>query len=272
MKSIYKAIAGSLLTVAVLGSVAAKRRPMPPGSGQTGARQFVIAELFTSEGCSSCPPAEALLKHLSEEQPIDGVEVIALEEHVDYWNQLGWTDSFSSRQFSERQEQYASTLHKDGVYTPQLIIDGSTEVVGSRSREAEEIIQRAASLPKASLTLQENGERKNGKATFQFKAVSLPSASNPDKLELWVAVTERGLQSDVQAGENSGQRLQHATVVRSLRKVETRDSAAQFQNPITVQLKGGWKQENLAVIAFLVESSSRRVIGIARQPAKQIVP
>ncbi len=265
MRPVYIAIAGSLLTVAVLGSVAAKRRPMPPGSGQTGARQFVIAELFTSEGCSSCPPAEALLKHLSEEEPLEGIEIIALEEHVDYWNQLGWTDPFSSRQFSERQEQYASTLHNDGVYTPQLIIDGSAEVVGSRSGEAEEVIQRSASLPKASLSLKEIGERKNGEATFQFKAASLPSALNSHKLELWVAVTERGLQSEVQAGENFGRRLQHAAVVRSLRKVETRDSAAQFQIPITVQLEGGWWQENLAVIAFLVDSSSRRVIGIARQ-------
>jgi len=265
MRTIYTAIAASVLAVTMLGSVAAKRRPMPPGSGQTGARQFVIAELFTSEGCSSCPPAEALLKHLSEEQPIEGVEIIALEEHVDYWNQLGWTDPFSSRQFSERQEQYASTFHNNGVYTPQLIIDGSAEVVGSRSGEAEEVIRRAAPLPKANLTLQEIGERKNREATFQFKTASLPSALNSHKLELWVAVTERGLQSDVQAGENSGRRLQHAAVVRSLRKVETRDFAAQFQIPITVQLKGGWKQENLAVIAFLVDSSSRRIIGIARQ-------
>jgi hypothetical protein len=264
MRSIYIAIAASVLIISVLGSVAAKRRSVPPNSGQTGTRQLVIAELFTSEGCSSCPPAEALLKHLSEEHPIDGVEVIALEEHVDYWNQLGWTDPFSSKQFSERQEQYASTFHNDGVYTPQLVVDGSAEVVGSRSGEVDEIIQRAASLPKGSLTLKEIGERKNGEATFQFNAASMPTALNSRKLELWVAVTERGLQSDVRAGENSGHRLQHAAVVRSLRKLETRDFAAQSQSQITVQMRGGWKQENLAVIAFLVDSSSRRIIGIAR--------
>ncbi|MFI5097899.1 MAG: DUF1223 domain-containing protein [Candidatus Acidiferrales bacterium] len=264
MRPVYIAIATSLLTVSVLGSVAAKRHPVSSSSGQTGKRQFVIAEVFTSEGCSSCPPAEALLKHLSEEQPVDGVEVIALEEHVDYWNQLGWTDPFSSREFSERQEQYASTFHNDGVYTPQLIIDGSAEVVGSRPREAEETIRRAASLPKVSLMLKEIGERKNGDATFQFSAASLPSALNSHKLELWVAVTERGLQSDVRAGENSGHRLQHAAVVRSLRKLQTRDSAAQFKSQITVQLKGGWKQENLAVIVFLVDPATRRIVGIGR--------
>jgi hypothetical protein len=265
MRTIYTAIAASVLAVTMLGSVVAKRRPRPPNSGQTGTRQFVIAELFTSEGCSSCPPAEALLKHLSEEQPIDGVEIIALEEHVDYWNQLGWTDPFSSRQFSERQEEYTSAFHNDGVYTPQLIIDGSAAVIGSRSGEAEEVIQRAAFLPKASLTLKEIGERKNGEPAFQLSVASLPSALNSHKLELWVAVTERGLQSDVQAGENSGRRLQHAAVVRSLRKLGTRESASQFQSQVSVKLKEAWKPENLAVIAFLVDSSSRRIVGITRQ-------
>ena len=114
-------------------------------------------------------------------------------------------------------------------------------------------------------TLKEIGERKNEKATFQFSIESLPSALNSHKMELWVAVTERGLQSDVQAGENSGHRLQHAAVVRSLRKLETRDAATQFQSQITVPLKRGWKQENLAVIAFLVDSSSRRIVGIGRR-------
>lgn len=205
------------------------------------------------------------MKQLSEEQPIDGAGVIALEEHVDYWNQLGWSDPFSSRQFSERQEQSAATFHNDGVCTPQLIIDGSAEVVGSRSREAEEVIQRAASLPKASLAFKEIGERKNEQATFQFSVVSLPSALSSHKLELWVAVTERGLRSDVRAGENSGRRLQHAVVVRSLRKLETRASSAQFKSQITVQLNKDWKQENLAVIVFLVDSSTRRIVGIGRQ-------
>jgi len=265
MRPIYIAFAALLLTVSVLGGVAANRQPAPPKLGEKGARQLVIAELFTSEGCSSCPPAEALLKHLSEEQPIDGVEVIALEEHVDYWNQLGWTDPFSSRQFSERQEKYATVFHNDGVYTPQLIVDGATEVVGSRSVDVEKAMQRAAALPKASIALKEVGERKNGEATIQFSVSSLPATLTSHKLELWVAVTERGLQSDVQAGENSGRRLQHAAVVRSLRELETRESAGQFQRQASVQLKGTWKQENLAVIAFLVDASTRKIVGIARQ-------
>jgi hypothetical protein len=265
MRPLHIAIAATIFTVFALTMGAAKRQPTPFNRGTQGPRQLVIAELFTSEGCSSCPPADALLKRLSEEQPLAGVEVIALEEHVNYWNQLGWRDPFSSAQFSERQEQYAATLRNDGVYTPQLIIDGSAEVVGSRHREAEEAIQRAASLPKASLRLKEIGERKNGQTTFQFSSAPLPDALHPRKLELWVAVTERGLESDVLAGENSGHRLQHAAVVRSLHKLETHESTAQFSSQISVPLNGAWKRENLTVIAFLVDPTTHKIIGAARQ-------
>ena len=265
MRPLYLAIAAAIFIVSVITTGAAKRNPTPFNNDAQGTRQLVIAELFTSEGCSSCPPADALLKRLSEEQPIAGVEIIALEEHVDYWNQLGWRDPFSAAQFSERQEQYAATLRNDGVYTPQLIIDGSAEVVGSRYREAQEVIQRAASLPKVSLTLKEIDERNNTQPTFQLSIAALPDTLHPRKLELWAAVTEQGLESNVNAGENSGRRLQHAAIVRSLRKLETRESPGQFSNQISIPLNAAWKRENLAVIVFLVDPATRKIIGVARK-------
>ncbi len=265
MRPRYLAIAATILVVSVITTGAPRRQPTPFNNDAQGAKRLVIAELFTSEGCSSCPPADALLKRLSEEQPIASVEIIAFEEHVDYWNQLGWRDPFSSSQFSERQEQYASSLRNDGVYTPQLIIDGSTEVVGGRDREALEVIQRAASLPKASLTLKEIDGRKNEQIKFQLNIAPLPEALHPRKLELWVAVTERGLESDVNAGENSGHRLKHAAVVRWLHRLETRESPNQFSSQISVLLNGAWKRENLAVIAFLVDPATKRIIGVARK-------
>src|SRR5689334_4635092 len=104
----------------------------------------VIVELFTSEGCSSCPPADALLARLEKNQPVAGAEVIPLALHVDYWNHLGWADPFSSHQFSERQGEYAAVFGNDSVYTPQMVVDGVREFNGSNSSLAQEAIAKAA--------------------------------------------------------------------------------------------------------------------------------
>src|SRR5579859_6872600 len=113
----------------------------------------VIVELFTSEGCSSCPPADALLARLDQEQRIGNAEIIALEEHVDYWDQLGWRDPFSGRQWTERQQDYAAVFRNDGVYTPQMVVDGRAEFVGSSQSRARSAIAEAVREPKAEVTL-----------------------------------------------------------------------------------------------------------------------
>src|ERR1700686_990870 len=107
----------------------------------------VLAELFTSEGCSSCPPADALLMKLDRLQPVPGARVIVLSEHVDYWNQLGWRDPFSSPQFSKRQADYARLMGSE-VYTPQLVIDGRVQLNGSDAKDIQDAIARAAARPK----------------------------------------------------------------------------------------------------------------------------
>src|SRR6266852_1661761 len=114
-------------------------------------RSAVLVELFTSEGCSSCPPADALLARLGKDQPIPGVEIIALEEHVDYWDRLGWKDPFSSTAFTARQQRYGDVFHNESIYTPQMVVDGRWEFVGTDTRRAGAAIIEGSRSPKASI-------------------------------------------------------------------------------------------------------------------------
>ena len=142
-------VGASLFTLAW----ASHRSPQPIAQSEKGKRTPVVVELFTSEGCSSCPPADAVLARLKRDQPVDGAEVIALSEHVDYWNYIGWADPFSAKEFSARQSGYARALNLDQVYTPQAVINGHAEFVGSDQGRAEQEIARAARTPKAEVHL-----------------------------------------------------------------------------------------------------------------------
>jgi hypothetical protein len=251
------ALAGLLIISAHGKSESAAK---PPQVG--GAPRVVVVELFTSEGCSSCPPAEALLKELSEQQPLVGVQVVALEEHVDYWNHLGWTDPYSSNEFSQRQNDYAQSLRSGNVYTPQMIVDGQAEIVGGRSQDAREAIQKAASLPKTEIALTAKVDSSPAKSSFEIQINDPNGVSAHNSFELWVALTEKGLQTDVRAGENSGETLRHAAVVRSLRRVDTLQNAGGYKREIQLSVNPKWKKENLAVVVFLTEKRSRKIIGV----------
>lgn len=228
-------------------------------SGDSTAKQPVIVELFTSEGCSSCPPADTLLKNLSEEQPLNGIEVLALEEHVDYWNGPGWVDPFSSVDFSRRQEEYAGTLPGGGVYTPQMVVDGSSQFVGSRTLEAHEQIRWAAAHQKGRLLLASAPASNEHTRSFELHLDPSSTVQNSSPLELWIAVTEKGLHSSVTGGENSGETLQHAPVVRLLHKQQS--VTLPLTNPITfsVNLHKSWNPANLTVVAFLADHKSHQV-------------
>jgi hypothetical protein len=256
---LYAAIAGvaALFVISAFGRSDRAAAPREPGS----APRVVVVELFTSEGCSSCPPADALLKQLSERQSVQGAQIVALEEHVDYWNHLGWKDPYSSNEFSQRQSDYAQVFGTDGVYTPQMVVDGQNEFVGSRSLAAKEAIEKAANRPKAEVVLVPSANSSPGKPAFEVQVKSLDGISVRGETELWVAVTEKGLQTDVKAGENSGETLKHAAVVRTLQRIDTIRDPAGYHKQIQFAVDPGWRKENLAVVVFLAEKSSRKIIG-----------
>jgi hypothetical protein len=205
----------------------------------------VLVELFTSEGCSSCPPADAVLARLHQEQPVPGVELIVLSEHVDYWNDLGWKDPFSERLFSDRQGDYGSR-----IYTPQAIVDGRTDVLGS---DRGGIIRAAASAardPHGTLRLARTS------AGVRIAVEGLPGHRDA---AVMLAVLEDGLSSKVERGENAGRTLSHTAVVRSLKEVgRVAAGAAQWSAEVPVALDVSWKKAR--VIAFVQDGHSRRVL------------
>jgi hypothetical protein len=240
--------------------------PRAQGSATPGmARTPVVVELFTSEGCSSCPPADALLARLSEGQVAGNVQLIALEEHVDYWNDLGWTDPFSSQDWTSRQYVYARTLGSGNAYTPQMVVDGTVEFVGSRTQQARESILKAAGKAKIPVALAQGNAVGTGKGNLSARVGKLEGTTKGDAAEVWLAITETGLHSSVTRGENAGEDLHHAAIVRLMRKIgEAKgDGETSFTGDVSVPLQKEWKRENLMAALFVQEKKSRRILGAA---------
>ena len=216
----------------------------------------VIAELFTSEGCSSCPPADALLEMWLQEQPIKGVYVIPLSEHVTYWDHQGWKDPFSAQQFTVRQQQYGQRFNLDSIYTPQLVIDGTREFVGSDKRAIERALADAAKTPKPALHVAVTTVDGSLNMT-----ASGPGLTAEKDAELMFAVTEDHLVIDVPRGENAKRTLKHSGVVRWLSTPVESGSA-------TVKIVPDWHRENLRVVAFVQSRKNHRVISTAFADAR----
>lgn len=257
----------AVLLVALLGvAIHGKRsvRAVLPPEG----RNAVVVELFTSEGCSSCPPADKLLAKMERDQPVVNADVIALEEHVDYWNHLGWADPFSSDNATVRQYSYVGIVGDGNAYTPQMVVDGQEELVGSREWSARSVIERAGNRKKAEVKLSVEKTGNDGEAQVRIQVGPLPAVHAGDKPEVWLAITETGLHSDVKRGENAGEVVYHAAVVRKLRKVGTATTAdgSNFESEEKVARDPAWRVENLHVVAFVQEQKSKRILGAGSAP------
>jgi len=256
MNKVDAALLAVFRFVLITGLLAADRKSV---QSNTTLSSPVLVELFTSEGCSSCPPADKLLQQL-DSQPFPGTQLIVLSEHVDYWNHIGWTDPYSGAAFSKRQSAYGNSLRLDSVYTPQMVVDGKDEFVGNSSTDARKFIDLAAASEKipvriSGATLEHNVLRAH------VETGSLPGAKN--RADVFVVVALNHAESDVARGENAGRRLTHVAVVRNLVKVGSVESGKVFSQEVSINLPPGTDKANLRLVAFLQEPGPGRVLGVA---------
>jgi hypothetical protein len=217
----------------------------------------ILVELFTSEGCSSCPPADALLQKF-DAQPIAGAQLIVLSEHVDYWNHIGWTDPYSAHAYSERQSAYSHRFGLASVYTPQMIVDGTDEFVGASSGDAERAFSRARKINKTSVQLSDL-RLKDG--VLHGRVAVTPGPANTHKTDVIVAVALKRAESQVARGENAGRHLTHVAVVRTLQRLGVAEVGKPFSEELAIPVDRNLDAKNIRVIAFLQEPGPGRVWG-----------
>jgi hypothetical protein len=234
---------------------------MAEQASSSDATQPVVVELFTSEGCSSCPPADRVAIDLQKDL---GSDVIVLSEHVDYWNYLGWQDPYSAPLFTSRQHDYAKKLGQQSVYTPEAIVDGTFGMVGSGRGNLKNAIEKASRVPKVRVSISSsNAADDASKKELGISAIA-PSGSSGTNAQLFIAVTENNLRSNVRSGENGGSVLEHTGVVRYLHKVGESvklEDNKQITLNTEVRLDPRWKKQDLRIVAFFQDVSSRAIRG-----------
>ncbi|MBS0198603.1 MAG: DUF1223 domain-containing protein [Planctomycetes bacterium] len=241
MKAIIQLI---LSAAAALASAPRETATNPEAPG------IAVLELFTSEGCSSCPPADRVLTQLADEAAKDGRKVYALAFHVDYWDNLGWPDRFASPQATQRQHAYAKTLKTPSVYTPQLIVNGTDEFVGSDRVRAAKAIADALSRPCSPVSA-----RLEERTPDQPFTISITAAACPN-LQACVALTQDGLTTEVKKGENAGRLLPHSCVVRAF---------------TTITLDGQGHATASLTPPKDVDASRSRIIVFVHNDARQVI-
>jgi len=233
-------------------------------AAQTG-KSPVIVELFTAEGCSSCPPADTLLSKLEQLQPVNNAQIIILGEHVDYWDKDGWHDRFSSHDYTERQAEYATKLHvSEGSFTPQMIVDGTDQFVGSDAKHALTSITTAAQAPKVVLTVANvtvDGRRVSGEVSappFSFKG------------DLYAALVDPVDTTDVKKGENGGKHLEHAGVVRTMQRIGSLKDLAAGPRKFNLNAPSDATPGTMRVVIFAQRSDMGPIVGAASTPVTPV--
>ncbi len=210
---------------------------------------FAVIELFTSEGCSSCPPADRLLSEIAEQARQNGEPIFALSFHVDYWNYIGWTDPYSDATYSERQRAYGQAFNSQRIYTPQMVVNGETEFVGSNRARAQAAIERALKQSQDVSIMLARESVTESKVTVRYEVSELPQGYKVN-----LALVERDLVQNVKRGENRGRTLEHDNVVRAFQTASEARGLAKFELP------AGANPDNCAVIAYVQHEHTMKII------------
>jgi hypothetical protein len=236
------------------------------GTANSSPTKPVLIELFTSEGCSSCPPADALLQKLDTFQPIPGAQLIVLSEHVTYWDQDGWKDPNSSASLTDRQNSYEGVLGEKTVFTPQVIVDGTQEMRLGDAQQTKELLEKAAAVPMIPVRI---GDVTVDAANPNTLRAHIETDANFEKhnADVFVAIALDHVESQVIRGENGGKHLVHVAVVQELTKVGKLPKGKSFVQDVQLKLKPGTDPKNIRVVALVQESGPGKVLGAAlRKP------
>jgi hypothetical protein len=222
----------------------------------------IFIELFTSEGCSSCPPADAWLKQIDASQPIPGALAIVLSEHVDYWNHDGWKDPYSSSFFTDRQSAYVRVLGGSSPYTPQMIVNGATELQLSNQAQVTQVFKKAAGAQQLPVSISALTVSSDSSATLHAH-VDADGAASKRNADVYAVVALDHAESEVLHGENGGRHLSHAAVALDLVRVGKLEKGKPFSQDFQTKLKPGLDPKNLRLIVFVQESGPGEVLGAA---------
>jgi hypothetical protein len=227
----------------------------------------ILVELFTSEGCSTCPPADALLLNMDTSQPVPGAQLIVLSEHVDYWDHDGWRDPNSSHALTERQAAYVRALGLKTAYTPQIIVDGTAEMLIRNPEEAMKVFQNALVMSDIPVHIGEVTVDPANPTTLRAH-IDIDGKDDNKDADVYVAVALNRVESEVLRGENKSRHLTHVAVVQQLTKIGSLPKGKSFAEDVQLKVKGGTDTKNTRFVVFVQEAGPGKVLGVdMRKPA-----
>jgi hypothetical protein len=231
-------------------------------AAQTPTAVPVVVELFTSEGCSSCPPADVFLERLQSTQPIPGARVITLSEHITYFNHDGWKDPYSSDQLTDRQEVYVHRFGLPSAYTPQFVVDGVDEFKLTDAGQLQAVFEKAVKDPKIPVTITST-HIDSAESGIVRGHIEIDGTTTKQPTDVYVAVTLHQANSDVTAGENKGRKLTETEVVLNLEKIGKIAPGRGFSRDFEVKLKSKTHPANLGLVVVVQASGTGKIVGAA---------